>query len=115
LIGSTSIHSQNTLSTKITYDKLQEFARYVAYKDSTVNVFTQYRNELNAKDNLLNVKDQKINLLSLSLQKSDSISLSQKGLMEIADIKFKSQRKDKWKYLGGGVLIGLIISLLLSK
>jgi len=110
------IHSQDILgSTKITYEALTEVAKYVAYKDSTVNVFTQYRNELKSKDNLLNVKDQKINILSLSLQKSDSISLSQRGLLEIATIKFKSQRKDKWKYLGGGVLIGLIISLLLSK
>ena len=115
MIVSTSIHSQNTSSTNITYDKLQEFAKYVIFKDSASILFQKFKIELITKDNLIDVKDSKINLLSLSLQKSDSIVTAQNNLLELSDIKFKAQSKKKYVWFGGGVLAGLIFMLIVSK
>ena len=125
LINTTWIHSQNSLdtdSTKIAYKELTEVAKYVAYKDSTKNIFTQYHKELNLKDSIISIKDLKIKeystvlvpTLKTTLRKKDSIILNKDGLLEISDIKLKSQTSKKWAWLGSGALIGVLAALLIG-
>jgi len=115
LLGvNTLIQSQNTLSTEITYEKLTEFAKYVVFKDSASILFQQFKVELITKDKIIGIKQQKIDVLTLSLAKSDSISMNKSHLLEISDVKLKSQKAKKWQWLGVGAAGGIILALLLN-
>jgi hypothetical protein len=124
LISTTSIQSQSLLdSTNISYKELTEVAKYIVYKDSATNIFKQYRIELNLKDSLLFVKQLKIqeysgvlipNLKKVS-KKKDSIIISKNGLLEIGEVRLKSQKAKKWTWLGYGAIIGIVAKILLEK
>lgn len=118
------IHSQeilNTDSTYVTYNKLNEFAKFVVFRDSAQNIFDSYRTELRLKDSIiftkelrLNYKDSTINSLSKINVKSDLQIVRKDGLLEISDLKFKEQRRKKWTYGITGTALGIIFGFLLS-
>lgn len=109
-------HSQNTSDTReITYKSLTEFAKYVAFRDSATVLFSQFKIELASKDNIIDVRGEKINLLEIYAIKADSISLAKDNLLEIGDLKLKNEKGKKWQYGVGGTLLGMILAFLLSK
>ena len=122
MTANTWIHSQQISdSTNISYKELTEVAKFVVFKDSATNIFNQFRVELQLKDSIISIKDLKIreynimipNLKSVSKNK-DSIINNKSSLLEISDIKLKSQKSKKWVWLGGGALVGMVLSLLLG-
>ena len=124
LIGSTSIHSQNILDTTkrdITYEKLGEFAKYVAYKDSTQNVFKQYREELKAKDDIISIKDARlenkdkvISLLEQTKNNQQNIITGKNTLIEFKEMEITRHKKGKLGYGVVGVVIGLLTGIVLA-
>ena len=125
LIGTTSIHSQNlssTEKTEITYNKLNEFAKFVVFKDSASAIFKKYRVELDKQNQIIQIKELKIKKYKdvivpnykKQLSKKDSIVLNNGYLMEISETKLKSQKSKKWTWLSVGAGVGFVLALLIG-
>ena len=124
LTNVTWIHSQRTFdtdSTQISYKELTEVAKYVTFKDSATNIFTNYRNELQLKDSIIFTKELRINYKDSTISKLNKINhnnelqvVKTNGLLEISDVMFKEQRRKKWNFGVYGVILGSIIGIVLG-
>ena len=107
----------------VSYYRLGEFAKYLAYKDSTVEIFMHYRNELSLKDSIIDVRGEKLKVYEFNIVpaleliniKSEQQSLKKDGLLDISKFELRKQRRKKFIWLGFGTAVGIIISTLLGK
>ena len=126
LISVTWIHSQeisDTDSTNVAYNRLAEFAKFVAYKDSVLPIFDSYETELQLKDSIIGVRGEKLKVYEFNIVpaleliniKSEQQSLKKDGLLDISKFELRKQRRKKFIWLGFGTAVGIIISTLLGK
>jgi hypothetical protein len=131
ITSSFSIHSQTTYSFDnqgrfVSYEKLNEFAKYVAFKSYADSLITDYKKELNQAYTLLGIKDRKINELEYGLipqlnleiellesQRKDDKILSNK-IQEKHKGEIISLKKSVFKWSGITTLFGIIIGILIS-
>jgi len=122
LIVNTWIHSQKISdSTNISYKELTEVAKFVAFKDSSTNIFTKYRNELRIKDSILIIKEHRLNNKDSIISKLNKIKTNNtlqiektNNLLNISELMYKDERRKKWRWGIVGILSGILTGILLG-
>ena len=126
-----SIHSQPTSGSDnqgkfVSYEKLNEFAKYVEFKSYADSLIVDYQNELNQAYILLGIKDQKIHQLKnilipqkdLQIQLYQSQQADQRNLMDQVEStyqgKITSLKKSVFTWSGIAALLGIITGILIS-